>query len=87
MRDKIAQIISDDVDAHLNSGIPWDGTKAADAIIAALSTRIQELEAKLVKAAGWLDLIANHQAANPHEDTECQAYARGALAEIKGETP
>jgi len=43
MRDKIAQIISDDVDAHLNSGIPWDGIKAADAIIAALPDMVPDL--------------------------------------------
>lgn len=49
--------------------------------------RIEELEAQLAKATGNLNLIANHQASNPHEDTECQAYARVALAEIKGETP
>jgi len=66
-------------------GVEVDGQDVSDTI-RALSARIAELEAELARAAGWLDLIANHQAANPHEDTECQAYARKALTEIKGET-
>ena len=43
MRDTITNIISDDVDTHVNSVTPWDGTKAADAIIEAEADMIPDL--------------------------------------------
>jgi len=85
MRDKIAQIISDDVDAHLDSGTPWDGTKAADAIIEAMSARIEELEAKAdhawsMVAKGDADVI---RAAAHAATLEAKlAKTMGALEEI-----
>jgi len=71
MRDKIAQIISDDVDAHLNSGIPWDGTKAADAIIAALPDMIPDLV--------WEDLSELHYRVLMAEEMpwRCESYTEG----------
>ena len=65
MRDTIAKIISDDVDAHLNSGIPWDATKAADAIINALPDMIPDWRTKTMSD----ELVKRYQLDYHHTQT------------------